>query len=858
MKKSVFAIIGAALLLVSCGKESEVKVSSVKVTPATLALYVGDSTPLTAVISPDNAGNKEVQWSSSMTSVAKVSTSGVVTGVAEGTAVISAVVDGITGTCTVTVSTRFIPVASVKLDKESPFQIVKGETVKITATVGPEDATDKSLTWTSSDEAVATVDKAGNVNAIAAGSAVITATAGEVSASCDVVVIVPAQSISLSKTTLVLVEEQSFELTATVYPEDSTDKTLTWESSSPDVVKVEEGLLTALKPGQADITVSAGEVSAVCNVTVEKKFVPVSSVTLDRASLDLVKGESATLAATVLPSDASEPSVTWTSSDEAVASVDASGKVTAVGGGSAVISAKAGEITATCDVTVTVPVESVQVDPSSITLEEEESAMLVVKVLPEDATDKKVTWSSSNSSVAKIDGSGKLSALKVGTATITVKASGHTATCAVTVKEKSIHVTSVTLNRTSASIDKGNSIVLVATVMPYNATDKTVIWTSSDPSVASVNESGKVSALKGGTAVISATADKVTATCDITVIAKVESITISQETCEIARGESVTLIATVGPEDATDKSVSWSTSNKNVATVDVNGTVRGIGKGQARITVRSGDVSAQCSVTVTQPVEGVTLDKTSLVIGRGNTATLKATVSPEDASDKTVVWSSSDVSVASVSDQGVVTAIKKGKAVITATASGHSASCNVEVNVPVTEIILSEFSLRLKKTETSTLVATVNPSDADDPTVVWSTSNSAVAKVDTNGKVTAVSTGTAFVKASSGSVSAQCKVEVYVPVESLSLDQHSATVEEGKSVTLHATVGPEDASDKTVKWTVSDSNVITVHINGQVTGLKPGTAVVTAEAEGFTDSCTITVTEKKSNTEGFDDKEGEW
>ena len=86
MKKSVFAIIGAALLLVSCGKESEVKVSSVKVTPATLALYVGDSTPLTAVISPDNAGNKEVQWSSSMTSVAKVSTSGVVTGVAEGTA----------------------------------------------------------------------------------------------------------------------------------------------------------------------------------------------------------------------------------------------------------------------------------------------------------------------------------------------------------------------------------------------------------------------------------------------------------------------------------------------------------------------------------------------------------------------------------------------------------------------------------------------------------------------------------------------------------------------------------------------------------------------------------------------------
>lgn len=858
MKKLFYAIIGAALLLVSCNKESEVKVSSVKVSPATLAIYVGDSSPLSAVVTPDNAADKNVKWSSSMTSVATVSSSGVVTGVAEGTAVISAMADGITGTCTVTVSTKFIPVTSVTLDKESPFQIVKGETEKITATVGPDDASDKTVTWTSSDNAVATVDNSGNVSALAAGNAVISAKAGDVSASCELIVVIPAQSISLNKTALVIVEEQSFELTATVYPEDSTDKTLTWESSAPDVVKVEDGLLTALKPGQADITVSAGEVSAVCKVTVEKKFVPVSSVTLDKTSLDLVKGESATLFATVLPSDASDPSVTWTSSDEAVASVDDSGKVTATGGGSAVISAKAGDITATCDVTVTVPVEGVEIDPSSITLEVEENAVLVAKVLPEDATDKSVSWSSSNTTVAKVDKDGNLSALKIGTATITVKASGHTATCAVTVKEKSIHVTSVTLNKSTASLNKGSNFVLIATVMPYNATDKTVTWTSSDPSVASVSESGKVSALKGGKAVISAKADKITATCEVTVIAPVETITLSPETCEIARGEEITLTATVGPEDATDKSVSWSTSNKNVATVDSNGTVRGVGKGQARITVRSGNVSAQCTVTVTLPVEGISLDKTSLVIGRGNTATLKATVTPADASDKSIVWSSSDASVASVSDKGVVTAIKKGKAVITANASGHTASCNVEVNVPVAEITLSESSLKLKRGETSTLVATVNPADADDPTVVWSTSNSSVAKVDANGKITAVSTGYAVIKASSGAVSAQCKVDVYVPVESVSLDQHSATVEEGKSIILLVTIGPEDATTKSVKWTVSDNSVISMNFQGEVTGLKPGTAVVTAEAEGITDSCTITVTEKKSNTEGFDDKEGEW
>ena len=268
----------------------------------------------------------------------------------------------------------------------------------------------------------------------------------------------------------------------------------------------------------ARVTIKSAGASASFTVRQAGRPISVESVTLDKETLELTEGESVTLKATVTPDNATNKTVTWTSSNASVASVDASGKVTAVAAGSATITAKAGDKTATCAVTVkkkVVAVESVTLDQDSITLMIGENCTLKATVSPDNATDKTVSWTSSDASVASVDASGKVTAVKVGTATITAKAGDKSATCAVTVEP--VPVESITLSQTKATLKVGETLTLTATVNPSNATDKTVTWYSSDTEVATVDASGKVTALQPGLVSICALAGGFTAQCEVTV-----------------------------------------------------------------------------------------------------------------------------------------------------------------------------------------------------------------------------------------------------------------------------------------------------------------------------------------------------
>ena len=248
-----------------------------------------------------------------------------------------------------------------------------------------------------------------------------------------------------------------------------------------------------------------------------------------------------------------------------------------------------------------------------------------------------------------------------------------------------VAVSSVSLDKTSVSLNVGESVTLGATVKPDNATNKTVTWSSSSSSVASVDASGKVSAVAEGTATITAKAGDKTATCSVTVTKKVvavESVTLDKSSLELNEGETATLTATVKPDNASDKTVTWSSSKTSVATVDANGKVTAVAEGNATITAKAGNKSATCSVTVTKnvvAVESITLDKSSLELNEGETATLVATVKPDNATNKTVTWSSSRTSVATVDANGKVTAVAEGTATITAKAGDKTATCTVTV-----------------------------------------------------------------------------------------------------------------------------------------------------------------------------------
>ena len=258
--------------------------------------------------------------------------------------------------------------------------------------------------------------------------------------------------------------------------------------------------------------------------TEEPAIVAVTSVKLDSTSITLIEGDSQALNATVFPSNAENQKVLWSSSNSSVASVK-EGVVTALKVGNATIIAKTddGGKTASCTVIVeakNIPVTGVLLDKTSYEMTEGEEFTLTATINPENATNKNVSWSSSNSSVATVD-NGKVTALAPGQTTITAitEDGGKTATCEVIVNKRIYHVENITLNIEEASLMIGDELTLIATISPTNATDKTVIWSSSDPSVVSV-DNGQLTAHKLGTAVITATTQDggKTASCVISVV----------------------------------------------------------------------------------------------------------------------------------------------------------------------------------------------------------------------------------------------------------------------------------------------------------------------------------------------------
>ena len=355
---------------------------------------------------------------------------------------INSIYSGYTATGTETVGkVSQIPVKGVTLDKTT-LELTAGAVGQLTATFTPEDATDQTVTWSSSNSGVVTVDQNGTLEAVAAGTATITVktTDGGYTATCKVTVKpVAVTEVLLDKISVTMKVGDMLVLSATVQPENVSDKAITWSSSAPSVVKVENGKLTALAEGSATITAKCGEKSAFCTVTVQKAEVPAERVTLDQTTLELTVNGTAKLTAKVLPEETTVKTIQWSSSDETVAKVAADGTVTALKEGTTVITAKCGEKSAEC--TVTVKAEAVV--PASITLDQSTLSMavggtqkLTASILPDNATDKSITWSSDAPGIVEVAADGTVTAKAAGTAIITATTvNGLTITCTITVTE---------------------------------------------------------------------------------------------------------------------------------------------------------------------------------------------------------------------------------------------------------------------------------------------------------------------------------------------------------------------------------------------------------------------------------------
>lgn len=344
-----------------------------------------------------------------------------------------------------------------------------------------------------------------------------------------------------------------------------------------------------------------------------------------------------------------------------------------------------------------VAVTEVRLNKASVTLVEGDTEELMATVMPENATDKGIEWTSNNESVATVSPTGLVTAIKDGKATITVKTNdgGFTATCAVTVNKKIIAVSEVQLNKKELTLTEGGTEKLVVIVKPDDATDKSVVWESSNTAVATVDQEGLVKAVKDGTAKITVKTNDggFSASCEVTVKKRVIAVTgvkLSAASMTLREGERGTLIATVEPANATNKNVEWWTSDLDVVSVTStsggsNGYVEARGAGKAMVTVKTedGEFSASCEITVEKkevPVTGIALEQSSLLLPVGCTYTIKAHVQPSNATDQDIKWISNNEGVATVDQTGKVTAVAAGTADIRALLAGKFARCTVQVD----------------------------------------------------------------------------------------------------------------------------------------------------------------------------------
>lgn len=696
-----------------------------------------------------------------------------------------------------------VEVSSISTN-ESTLNMFVGDTYKITVTILPENATNKSVTFESNKTDIASVSDDGTITAKAKGLAVITVTSSN-GKKASVAVSVTEKQAEEVKPTQINVAETSYELfvgeqrtiSYEVLPENATNKNVEFQTSARLIASVnQEGVITAVGVGNATITVRStadATISKQISVSVKSNIVDVNDISLTKTAVSLHPGETETIQYEVLPENATDKTVLFSVKEggENVCTVSPAGVISATAPGDTTVyvqSKQNGTVIKPISVHVEnayVAVETVEVATTTIGLHPTETSQISASVTPNNATNKLLSYSSANDEIATVSSSGLITAVSVGTTVITVASQDDESIkkqITVNVTEVIIPVTGVTLETESLSINIGemSEYQIVAGVLPVDASNKSLEYTTDNESVATVSATGLVS-IKGvaGVAHIevkSSANPTLTKTFTLTVseilVTKItlkcegEEVSTLDFTADQIGSVNKKLTAVLTPENPTDGSIIWSSLNDAVATVGKDGVVSPTGIGSTKVTAKNVKSGVEASVTVTvSPVDvtdvvvtlnGEETDSISVSSEEiGNTRTLVATVLPTNATDKSVTWSSTNTSVVTVSN-GVVTFTGIGSAKIKA-ASAYDPDIYEEIAISVSEKLVESIELRVNdntiesltfseddigvESKKVTVAAVVTPATAYDTAISWAILDEDVATVDDSGVVTPVGVG---------------------------------------------------------------------------------------------------------------------
>ena len=742
---------------------------------------------------------------------------------------------------------------------------------------------DRRVVWASQNEAIAIVSQAGVVVAVGAGTVAIAASSGGKSASATITVTrrpvtlvrVSPGSATIPVTGSLALSAEALDATGSPIP----DLTVAWTSSDETIAIVSaNGVVAGIAVGSVTITATVEGRSGTAAITVALQ--PVASVVVSPAADTVLLGERATFRATAFDAQGlplANRIVLWSSNNPAIATVSSDGEVIGLAVGSARIRATVeGKFSDATVVVQPVPVARVAVSPTTVTLTPGQTAQIVV-TLTDSAGNilggRNITYATSDAQIASVSASGVITAIAQGTAQIQVSSEGKSATVAVTVNP--VPIASIRITPTVVSLRVAQATRLVAAALDAQGAalaNRTFTWSSSAPSVASVNQLGDVTGIAAGVATITASSEgkSATATVDVNVaVTAVASLVISPKPVSIIPTQlqqlSVQLFDSAGGVlSPVGRPVFWLSRDPAIATVSSSGQVAGVAPGSTRVIGSTagavGTVYDSVDVTVSAPpVNSIAVQPKPLALFVAGTGALRALVTSAGTivRNNAVSWQSRSASIVSVTpvagwpDSATVVGVSLGSSYVVATdAGGLSDSALVTVNnVPVASVVVtpSTASLLVNATTQLTAVAKDSIGGTLSRTITWVSFAPSIASVSASGLVTAVGVGVATIEARANGAGANgvdvigsATVTVTQPAPAA---VHSVTVTSPRGAivpadTMHLTVVLRDAQNnvltgRAVTFTSSATTRMTVDAAGVVTGVgTSGSADITATSGG--------------------------
>lgn len=853
-----------------------IHVSSITMSTTTLNMYLGESTTVTATVSPSNAANKQIAWTTSNREVATVSANGKITAVGVGAADIYATAydNGVRGVVHVIV--KEIPSTDIKLNYTS-LTLREGEEVQLEAEVIPSDTTNKEIVFSSEDPTIATVSSDGKVVAMTAvkgkNTTNIIVSNGSVRKIVPVEVIadrVYTESIKVDTSIINMFVGNTKKINASVVPSNASDTTLKYEIIDTDIATVDDnGNITAKKEGSTALYIRnygadfyGKEVYAVVLINVQKQKVNAESMTLRYPNSHMYPGDTQTPIYEIFPEDTSDKSLTWTSSNPNAVSVDTNGKITAISQGTSTIKAVSNDnpsVSDTFTVTVDAPIISVEeivVDPTFVILEVGKSAALDVKVYPENATVKDIEWTVTDQTVVAVDkNTSSIIGLRSGRTQVRLESvENPNVYMVITVLVEDTPIESIEISPNEPVLNKGENVQMIVEFTPSAITNDSIKWTSSNTSVGTIDENGLFTAKDYGTTLI--TAEAVNGVADTTVITVKEitptSIEFDQTDYTMQANECELFNVLILPDNAVNKEYDIIVENPQIASVDIGKKqICGVSVGNTTITAvskKDPNVKTSVSVSVTPIyVEDLILQPSSatLNLDKNETYTIQYTVYPYDAEIPEVSFISQDNLVATVDENGTITPVGVGETDIYLSVDSEN---NIDADkmpyvfhvsviseiVEPTDLIADEPLVSIvldNPVQTYKLKYHFEPEDATQTALKWESDNELIAIVDQNGVVTPIGLGDCKITATT--TNAAIPLEITFDVNVRTPQVETFTVSPGKMIltlddpTQSYTVSIEPTSAPQTYNLSYDENFVEVDkVNQTITAKQTGKTTV--------------------------------